>query len=262
MTASDKIPERLNPLKDIYTSVVFLTRLPAPDWPTAVNRKLATCMWSFPIVGVLIGTLGGITYAVCEYLGLPIYVAGIFAVAAIILMTGGLHEDGLADFADGIWGGINKNKRLTIMTDSRIGTYGAIALIISVCGRAFSIGTILEPLLVLGALVASSALSRAVIPVIMAFDIPAKTTGLAVDAGKPDPIIWFSAIIIGVFIHLIAAPGGWFVSLVAAALGTAICGWYICRRVGGYTGDTLGAVQQVTELLVLALISGAIQPSG
>jgi len=262
MTASNKTPNRLNLLKDIYTSVVFLTRLPAPDWPAAADRKLAECMWSFPIIGVLIGTLGGITYAGCDYLGLPVYVGGIFTVTAIILMTGGLHEDGLADFADGVWGGIDKDQRLTIMSDSRIGTYGAIILIISICGRAFSIGTILEPLLVLGALVTASALSRSVIPVIMAFDSPAKKTGLAFDAGKPDRIIWFTAIIIGVLIHLIAAPGGWFVSLVAAVLGAAIGSWYINRRVGGYTGDTLGAVQQVIELLVLAIIAGAIQPSG
>ncbi|MEC7490018.1 MAG: adenosylcobinamide-GDP ribazoletransferase [Pseudomonadota bacterium] len=262
MTASDRGDQNPNPFEDIYRSVIFLTRFPAPDWPDAASRKLATASWAFPLVGVLIATLGGIVYAVCEFLGLPLYISGLLAVTTLIMATGGLHEDGLADVADGVWGGNDKKSRLAIMSDSRIGTFGAIALVISVSGRALAIVTIAHPLFVLGALVASAAISRAVMPVLMAFDDPAKATGLAAQAGKPNSVTCISALLLAVAIVLAAAPAGWFVALLAAATATIIAGCYLSRSIGGFTGDTLGATQQVAELLVLAAIAGAIKPHG
>ena len=125
MTASDK-----SLLKDIYVSIVFLTRFPAPSWPAAAERPLANAMWAFPVAGILVATLGGAVYFLCDLLELPVTISALFATVALIVATGGLHEDGLADLADGIWGGPDPEKRLAIMADSHIGAYGAIALIV------------------------------------------------------------------------------------------------------------------------------------
>lgn len=262
MAASDTTPEKFNLLKDIYISVVFLTRLPAPGWPEAAGRKLATGMWAFPIAGVLVATIAGLVYAICDALGLPVYISSLFAVVALIITTGGLHEDGLSDLADGIWGGADPKKRLAIMSDSRIGAFGAIALIVSISGRAAAIATISQPLFVLGALVAAAAVSRAVMPALMSFGTPAKTEGLGASAGKPAAVTWGSALLLAAAICAIAAPAGWFACLIAAAAGAALVSWFARRNLGGYTGDVLGAAQQVAELFALTVIASAIAEAG
>lgn len=256
MTASDK-----SLLKDVYASVVFLTRFPAPGWPAAAERPLSSGMWAFPLAGVLVATVGGAVYILCDLLELPVAVAALFAVLALIVATGGLHEDGLADLADGIWGGSTPDRRLEIMSDSRIGAYGAIALIVSVAGRAAAIGAIGDPAFVLGALVAACAVSRAMMPMAMAFSQPAKKEGLGAGAGVPAAGGWGGALLLAVVIALLAAPADWFGCVVAAALGAALIGWFARRNLGGYTGDVLGASQQAAELFALAVIAGAVTVS-
>ena len=125
MTSSDDKKETISPLKDVYASVLFLTRVPAPSWPNAANRPLANSMWAFPVAGAAAAVIAGAAYAIADALGLPLIVAGLLAVAALIFVTGALHEDGLADTADGIGGGHDEEARLEIMSDSRIGAYGA-----------------------------------------------------------------------------------------------------------------------------------------
>jgi adenosylcobinamide-GDP ribazoletransferase len=179
----------------------------------------------------------------------------------MIIATGGLHEDGLSDLADGIWGGTHPQHRLTIMSDSQIGAYGAIALILTVGARAASIAAIKDPALVLAALVATSAASRGMIPLIMAFTDPAKRDGLGASVGTPPASVWGSALLLAFLICLLAAPTAWLSCLIAAVLGAAFMGWFAQRKLGGYTGDVLGASQQIAELLALAVIAGAITVS-
>lgn len=262
MAASDPSDDKFNLLKDIYLSVVFLTRLPAPGWQEAADRKLATGMWAFPIAGVLVATIAGLVYAVGDALGLPVYISALFAVVAMIIATGGLHEDGLSDLADGVWGGADPARRLEIMSDSRIGAYGAIALIVSVAGRAAAIATISEPLFVLGALVAASAISRAMMPAMMAFGTPAKPSGLGAGAGTPDGATWCIALLVAAAIAAIAAPAGWLICIIAATAGAVLIAWFARRTLGGYTGDVLGAGQQVAELLALTMIASVIAEAG
>jgi adenosylcobinamide-GDP ribazoletransferase len=219
-------------------------------------------MWAFPIAGVLVATVAGLVYAVCDAIGLPIYISALFAVVALIIATGGLHEDGLSDLADGIWGGATPAKRLEIMSDSRIGAYGAIALIVSVAGRAAAIATIGEPVFVLGALVASAAVSRAMMPAMMAFGTPAKPDGLGTRSGTPDVANWVVALLLAAAIAALAAPAGWLICLIAAALGAALIAWFARRNLGGYTGDVLGAGQQVAELFALMMIASVIAEAG
>lgn len=253
MTASDN-----SLLKDIYASVVFLTRFPAPGWPDAATRPLASGMWAFPIAGVLVATVGGAVYILCDLLELPVMIAALFATVAMIIATGGLHEDGLADLADGIWGGSDAEKRLAIMSDSRIGAYGAIALIVSVAGRAAAIAAIGDPAFVLGALVAACAISRGLMPLVMACGNPAKSGGLGASAGTPTTGGWGGALLLSLVIVLIAAPADWLGCMVAAVFGAGLIGWFAQRTLGGYTGDVLGASQQAAELFALAVIAGAV----
>lgn len=262
MAASDTAGEKFSFLKDVYVSVVFLTRLPAPGWPDAAARKLSTGMWAFPVAGVIVATIAGFVYAICDALGMPVYISSLFAVIALIMATGGLHEDGLSDLADGIWGGADPAKRLAIMSDSRIGAFGAIALIVSISGRAAAIATIGQPLFVLGALIAAAAVSRAVIPALMSFGTPAKTEGLGASAGKPAAAAWGSALLLAAVICAIAAPAGWFACMIAAAAGAALVSWFARRNLGGYTGDVLGAAQQVAELFALTVIASVIAEAG
>lgn len=262
MAATDTPDDKFNLLKDVYVSVVFLTRLPAPGWPDAAGRKLATGMWAFPIAGVLVATIAGVVYAACDALGLPVFISSLFAVVALVMATGGLHEDGLSDLADGVWGGADPEKRLAIMSDSRIGAFGAIALIVSIAGRAAAIASIGQPLFVLGALVAAAAVSRAVMPAIMTFGTPAKSDGLGAEAGTPAASAWGSALLLAAGICAVAAPAGWFACLIAAAAGAALVSWFARRNLGGYTGDVLGAAQQVAELFALTVVASVIAEAG
>jgi adenosylcobinamide-GDP ribazoletransferase len=148
------------------------------------------------------------------------------------------------------------------MSDSRIGAYGAIALIVSVAGRAAAIAAIGEPLFVFGALVASAAVSRAMMPAMMAFGTPAKSDGLGTRAGTPDAANWGIALFLAAAIAAIAAPAGWFICLIAAAVGAVLIAWFARRNLGGYTGDVLGAAQQVAELFALTIIASVIAEAG
>lgn len=262
MAASDTQNDEFSFLQDVYISVVFLTRLPAPGWPKAAARKLSTGIWAFPIAGVLVATIAGVVYAICDALGLPVYISSLFAVVALIIATGGLHEDGLSDLADGVWGGTDPAKRLAIMSDSRIGAFGAIALIVSVSGRAAAIATIGQPLFVLGALVAAAAVSRATMPALMAVGTPAKADGLGATAGKPATAAWGGAFLLAVVICAVAAPDGWLACLIAAGTGAALIAWFAHRNLGGYTGDVAGAAQQVAELFALTVIASVIAEAG
>ena len=213
-------------------------------------------MWAFPVAGILVATLGGAVYILCDLLELPVTISALFATVALIVATGGLHEDGLADLADGIWGGPDPEKRLAIMSDSRIGD-GAI-VIVSAAGRAAAISAIGDPAFVLGALVAACAVSRGMIPLVMAFSQLAKADGLAAGAGTPTASGWGGALLIAVIVTMLAAPADWLGCLIGAAFGAALIGWFAQRNLGGYTGDVLGASQQVAELFALAVIASAV----
>ncbi len=245
-------------LGDIYRCTVFLTRLPAPPWPAAQRGSLAEASWAFAIPGVVVATVGGLVYGAADMLAFPPAVGALMALAAMAIATGGLHEDGLADLADGAWGGGTTERRLEIMSDSRIGTYGTVALILSFGCRAAAIAEIGEPGFVLGALVAAAALSRATMPAIMALGRPAKTSGLGAGAGKPTGATWGAGAAVAILAAILAAPAGTFGAVVAAGAAAAVCAWFSTRKLGGYTGDTLGAVQQVAEILALAAIAAAL----
>ena len=117
-------------IDDLQICLMFLTRIPVPGGLALSHPSLSNACRFFPVIGGLVGVIGAIVLAAADQLGLPQGVSVLLAVAAMVIVTGGLHEDGLSDTADGLGGGSNKDRRLEIMKDSRVGAFGVIALVL------------------------------------------------------------------------------------------------------------------------------------
>ena len=249
-------------LADFTVAVSFLTRFRPPGALTAsdlVPGRLAGAVRAFPLVGAGVGLAGGIVYALAYWLGLPPVAAALCALTATALATGALHEDGLADAADGLGGGKTAEDRLRIMRDSHIGAFGVLALIFSVGLRAAALATLGTPWLAAAALIASGAGSRALLGLVMRRLDPARTDGLAADAGRPsEEGALTSAAIGGAFALLFLGLGTGIVAAAAAAVAVTAVGHCARRGIGGYTGDVLGAAQQAAEVAILLAAAAAL----
>jgi adenosylcobinamide-GDP ribazoletransferase len=205
-----------------------------------------------PLVGAAIGLCGGAVYWLSGALGLTPAIAGLLAVAATILVTGALHEDGLADTADGLFGGAEPARRLEIMRDSRTGAYGALALIFSVGLRAAALAANGAPGPAVAALIAAHALARALPSAVMAWVPLARDDGLAAGAGQPESEHAWTALGIGAAIAMLFLGFG---AGLVAMLAAGLAGFAVIRlaraRIGGYTGDILGAIEQLGEIAIL-----------
>ena len=187
---------------EFLAAFTFLTRLPLGSAQTdALRPSLADASWAFPLVGLVIGAIGGIAYAIASALALPALAAALIAVATTALITGALHEDGLADTADGFGGGATRESKLDIMRDSRIGTFGVLALIFSIGLRVVAIADVGTRWHVFAALIAANALSRGVLPAAMHRLDPARADGLGAGAGRPEQ----NQVLIALAIALVAA---------------------------------------------------------
>jgi adenosylcobinamide-GDP ribazoletransferase len=240
----------------LRSAVTFLTRLPLPhtasEHPTA---ELGAATVYFPVVGALIGALGAGVYWLASTLW-PEPLAIILAVAATVLATGALHEDALADFADGFGGGWSRDQVLAIMKDSRIGSYGVAALTLVLLAKLAALAS-LTRLDVVRALIAAHTIGRwAALPLLagLPYVRDAGGTGAAFTGGVTPLRLTLAtlvtAAILAATIGLRTIP-----TIIAATLVTAFLGWYAHRRIGGITGDVLGATTQCVELatyLVLA----------
>ncbi len=237
---------------DIFLALGFLTRLPLGAAPDRALGSLAQASWAFPLVGVLIGVLGALAFKVAALLGLPTLVAAFIAILATILVTGGLHEDGLADTADGFGGGTDRESKLAIMRDSRSGAYGVLALLFSVGLRSAALAAIAGGGSVLAALIAAHAVSRGALPLVLRGLEPARSDGLGAEAGRPEPTIAWTAGVLGAIAALLAL-GLWsgLLALLFAGAAMALVAALARRQIGGYTGDVLGAIEQTGEIVVL-----------
>ncbi len=239
-------------LHDINAAFSLLTRLPVPVDHHRAGARGADAAWAYPLVGALLGALaGGLGWALLGF-GLSAGMVAVFVLAAQVVMTGALHEDGLADMADGM-GGNSIEQRLQIMKDSRIGAYGAIALVLALLARQAGIAEINGAELPL-ALAALGAASRALMVVVMAVLPNARADGLSAAAGRPDIKVVLLALSLGLFFCLLAFgwAGFWvFLLMDLAVLAVAL----IARtRFGGQTGDVLGASQQSAEIIGIAAL--------
>ena len=240
-----------HPIHDCKVALAFLTRLPVRQGQVWLDADLAASVPLFPVVGALIGLAGGLAYAVASWLGLPPWPAAALALATTIGATGALHEDGLADIADGFGGGRTRQDKLRIMRDPRIGSYGALALLLALLARAGALAALADPLAVVATLVAAGAVSRAALPAVMVSLPRARSDGLAAQTGRPHPLRAAAAALIAVLTAAALLGEGAPAALLASAAGALAVALLARRQIGGYTGDVLGAVQQLAEVGVL-----------
>ena len=243
-------------MRDLKVAALFLTRFPVRLDGTATMRDLAGAVYAFPLVGAAVGLLGGLAFTAATWLGLPSLPAALLAIVAMLLATGALHEDGLADTADGLGAGTDRARALEIMGDSRIGSFGALALLLSVLARLIALAPMWDPRTVTAVLVASGMASRALMGVVMLLQPSAKASGLAAAAGRPEPVrvMLGSFIAIAGAVALLPLPEATAALLAATAASLLLATW-LGRRLGGCTGDTLGAVQQTAEIAFLLAVA-------
>jgi adenosylcobinamide-GDP ribazoletransferase len=229
----------MNMMDDVRAAVGFLTRLPVGRQDPGSAAGLAGAQGYFPLVGLLVAGAGIGAWTVVEPVLGPL-VAAVASVLATVLITGALHEDGVADVADGFWGGATASRRLEIMRDSRIGTFGVVA----VTGDMLLRITLLAPLDLVGVarvLVAGHVIGRAAPLLLASWLPPARTDGLGLRLGRPRR---GGAVLaaVTVVVSAVAAAGMWAaMPLLAAAATVAAIGWSARQRLGGHTGDVLGA---------------------
>jgi adenosylcobinamide-GDP ribazoletransferase len=245
--------------EEFRRAALFLTRLP---WPQSApgDGGLAAAGWAFPLVGTVVGLIAGIGFALARGLHLPAAAAALIALGVGILATGGLHEDGLADTADGL-GGADPAAKLAIMRDSRIGSYGVLALILGLGLRVAGLAAIGTSGGAVAALISAHAVGRGVLPLVLRALEPAREDGLGAAAGRPNAETAWLAAGIAAVVALFALdflPG--LVALIATAAATALAAMLAQRRFGGYTGDVLGAIEQCgeTAMILAAAASWAI----
>jgi adenosylcobinamide-GDP ribazoletransferase len=241
---------------DLKFATAFLTRLPIGPGNIGDMSALARASRCFPVVGLGIGLLGGILYALATALDLPPLLAAIVAVAATVAVTGALHEDGLADTADGFGGGGDRERKLQIMRDSRIGTYGVVALVLALGARVVALASFEDNADAVAAVILCEAASRALVVAVMQRAPLARSDGLAASAGRPTQATMLWALGLG---GLIALAFAGLDGVIALAAGIAVAGaivWLARRQIGGVTGDVLGTVQQGSEIaMLLALVA-------
>jgi adenosylcobinamide-GDP ribazoletransferase len=242
-------------LIDVRVAIAFLTRLPMPHPDGARPQNFVRAHRAFPLVGAAIGLAVALLYLGLTALGLPNLAAAALALGASALVTGALHEDGLADMADGFGGGRDKAAKLEIMRDSRLGTYGALILMVSFAAKLSALAA-LPKAAVVPALVTCHALARGILPVMVIALPPARQDGLSATVGTPTHATAIIAVVSALVIAFLALP--WMIApaaaLVAAACALAV-GLLAQRQIGGMTGDVLGAAEQVAETAILLLLA-------
>jgi adenosylcobinamide-GDP ribazoletransferase len=242
---------------EIAAAFMLLTRLPVGWIARGGSRpQPARCVWAYPVVGLVVGGIGAGAYLLCHRVGMPAALGAVWTLVVTMLATGALHEDGLADTADGFGGGRSPERKLQIMRDSRIGSYGTLALLLSVAIRGVCIAALAQPGRVAPALIAAGALARGSIGVLLLALPPARPDGLAATLRERDPVRTGLGPAVAVAVAFVLLPGklagG---AVVASGLAALALGGLARRQIGGYTGDVLGAGAVTAECAVLTLLA-------
>lgn len=254
MTKND-IEQPLAQVSDITASVGLLSRLPVSVDFVAAKSRGAASAWAFPLAGMVIASIVGFVASLLIDGGVSYQITAGLILGVQILITGAMHEDGLADSADGLWGGWDKDRRLEIMKDSRIGTYGVLALGLSLLIRWGALSAILASGTIYAPLLAAAAVSRLPMLVLMTLLPNARGNGLSASVGRPSK----DTLALGSVVTLVATVllTGWgFVPLTLfASIATLVCALVAKKKIGGQTGDILGATQQVVEMTALITLA-------
>lgn len=245
-----------NPITALRTAIMFLTRFPVGGNKGHGETPLSSVAWAFPLVGAIVGFCGALVFYLGDYLGLPVLLSAVAAVAVMYAVTGGLHEDGLSDVADGFGGGHSREQKLTIMRDSRVGTYGVAAMIFSILARTAAVASLEEPAAVAAALLAAGALSRWGMVPVMAMLPAARNEGLSAAAGRTSGAQIAGSSAVAFLVTWLAIGFG--AAVIVAILGFAamlLMASIAKKQIGGQTGDVLGATAQIVEITALVAIS-------
>jgi adenosylcobinamide-GDP ribazoletransferase len=243
-----------NWIDDLCLAAALLTRLPMPHPAGAMPDGLARAQRAFPLVGAVIGLVVALVDRSLLAMGVPSLVAAALALGASAALTGALHEDGLADVGDGFGGGRDRLAKLSIMRDSRLGTYGAIILLVGFSARWSALAS-LPAAAIVPSLVAAHALGRAAIPVLAASMPFARENGLATSAGRPVAASVVTALIIAVVIAFVCLPAkAALLAMTVTVVGAAAMAMLAWRQIGGVTGDVFGAAEQIVEVAVLVML--------
>jgi len=246
-------------------AVRLLTRLPAPGAPPWSQDLLPRSVRYFPLVGLLVGGISALVLAGARALWSSGPLPALLAIAAGVLVTGAFHEDGLADTADGLGGGQSRDQRLAIMKDSRLGSYGALALGLALAARIFALSRISATGAAGAVLIFAHGAGRAAAVVTMtalpyAADPQAsKLKAVARDVRVAD----VAAALLIAALPLAAVPP--VTAIAAVGVGGLAALWPALasrRLIGGYTGDVLGAVEQACETGVLLAASAVVTMTG
>lgn len=238
-------------LHDFRVALMLLTRLPLRPPDLSDDAPPAQASWSYPLVGLVLAILAGVVAHLAMALGLSTQLAAGLALICLIGTTGAMHEDGLADCADGFWGGWDRERRLEIMRDSRIGAYGVIALILCIGLRWLALAQIFANGFVLPALILAAMSSRAFMVLVMEALPNAREDGLSKSTGRPDPAHVRIAVGLAIAAGFLAPGFAGFLAMGIGYLAAKGLAQIARTKIGGQTGDVLGATQQVVEITVL-----------
>jgi len=245
-------------LQIFLTAVMFYTRIPCPRWVDHDDRNISLSTRYLPLVGWIVGVVYGGVVIVAKSIFSPL-TSIILGVTASVLLTGAFHEDGFADVCDGFGGGWTKEKILAIMKDSRVGTYGVIGLIllialkISVTVELFQV----DDVSLFFVIISSHTVSRVMPVIVIAFlryvreDNQAKAKPVATGVGLTSLFIAMVFTVIPIFFLAWHAGLLLIVGVIPVLTATFFLARYFKKWIGGYTGDCLGATQQVTEVVYL-----------
>ncbi len=246
-------------LRLFFVALQFFTRLPIPRWVGFEQDWLHHASRYFPLVGVVVGAIGAAVYAAAA-LVLPAPVAAVLATAATIYITGAFHEDGFADTCDGLGGGMTRERVLEIMKDSRVGAYGAIG-VVCMLGTKVTTLAMLPAAGAIAALLLAHPLSRLCATSLIWRMEYARAEGKAKPLAERMTTLEFCIAVLTVVLLaalLLAAGALTAQALIAALVASVLATWWLARkfnrRIGGYTGDCLGAVQQLAEAVAYIAI--------
>ena len=249
------MPDRDNALfssYDLQEALTLLTRLPMPSLR---KSRAARAAWAYPLAGFAIGFLAAMVAWLAGSLP-PALTAG-FALLTVVAITGALHEDGLADSVDGLWGGRTSEQRLTIMADSRVGVYGVVAVVFSIGMRWCALAAIATEGALWVPLIAAAVLSRAPMIVLMHMLQNARSTGLSSTVGRPPQNTTLLSLAVAAGLGILTLG----FTLVPVALLLCATTFVIATiskaKIGGQSGDVLGATQQISEITVLIILAMA-----
>ncbi|WP_298857637.1 adenosylcobinamide-GDP ribazoletransferase [uncultured Sulfitobacter sp.] len=248
--------DKSDPLRQLWLAAVLLTRLPLPHLPQNAFSQGPHAVWAYPLVGVLVGTLGAVAGQISLWLGLPEFGAASLALGVMLLVTGAMHEDGLADTFDGLWGSFTPERRLEIMRDSQIGTYGVLALIVTSMAKISALAALLGDTGL--TVIAAAALSRAMMPALMHTLPHARSDGLSHSVGRPP----LKATLLGLGIAVAVTLACLGITAMAAVIAAVVCTFAMAllaeRKIGGQTGDVLGAAQNLSETAILLICAALL----